>query len=106
MVIFTRCEINTDAYYREVRRCLYVNMGEVDQISFSMYRAFCRRYEREGSMFNKDNTRPKFDAWCLVRGTSRLAFNYTKFFQRYPTAKEQVYAVRKKLEIDVKDNLK
>jgi len=73
---------------------------------WTKYHFLCIELFVAGSMFNKDNTRPKFDAWCLVRGTSRLAFNYTKFFQRYPTAKEQVYAVRKKLEIDVKDNLK
>lgn len=103
--IFTRCETNIDKYYREVRRCLYVNMGESERPTLGIYNAFCRRYAREGGMYNKENCRPKFDAWCLVRGTSRIVFNHKRFFERYPSAKKQINLIRGNLKINVKDNL-
>ena len=77
---FPTCHINTDNYFREVRRALLTHMFSFEPICIGKYNAFCRRYEREGGKFNRENSQPKFDAWALVRGTSRLVFNYHSFF--------------------------
>ena len=103
---FHASEINTDNYFREVRRALCCQMFGEERITEAQYVAFCRRWEREGGMFNKENSQPKFDAWSLVRGTSRIIFNYGRFFARYPTMRDQVILLRKSLDIVVKDNLK
>ena len=102
---FAPHQVDLDSYYREVRRALYSNMFGENEISLGQYVAFCRRWEREGGMFNKTNSSPKFEAWSLVRGTARNGFNYGRFFARYPTCRDQVYHLRKFLDINVKDNL-
>ena len=102
---FPLCQVNTDDYFREVRKALYTNMFGEERITLAQYNSFCQRYIREGGTFNKHNSQPKFDAWCLIRGTSRLAFNHGKFFTRYPTCRDQIRMLRNQLDIKVKDNL-
>lgn len=106
--IFQGFQINTDDYFREVRRALFTHMFSEEPICNSKYLAFCRRYERANGMFNRDVAEPKFDAWALIRGTSRIIFDYKRFFIRYPTCRDQVRYLREFLDIQVqvKDNLK
>ena len=101
---FPPCRINTDEYMREVRRALFTNIFSEDSISVQRYNAFCRRYEREGGACNKECAQPKFDAWCLVRGTSRYVFKYKWFFARYPACYQQVKRLRKLIDVNVVDN--
>ena len=98
--------MNTDNYFREVRRALCCQMFGDERITIGQYVAFCRRWEREGGQSNTTNSQPKFDAWSLIRGTSRHIFNHGKFFARYPTMRDQVFLLRESLDIVVKDNLK
>lgn len=95
--------MNTDNYFREVRRALYSQMFSNEKICVGRYMAFCTRYKREGSIHNKTTAEPKFDAWCLVRGCSRNVFNYKKFFTRYPACYEQIKSMRKLLDVVVDD---
>ena len=98
--------INTDPYLREVRKALYSNMFGQTQITITQYNAFCDRFNREGGIFNKRISEPKYDAWCLIRGMSRNIFNYKKFFAKYPSCYEQVTLLRKIIGVKVKDGLK
>ena len=87
---------------REVRRLLCVSMGKKD-LKYCHYKNFCERFKQENGLASKTSG-PEFDAWCLVRGVSRRLFKEEKFFQRYPSAKEKIKEVRKKLELKIKEN--
>ena len=83
-------------YFREVRKYLY-NMGGED---FTRDRAsFFRGRMMSGDRFHTDKSDPKFDAWCLILNSSRPSFDSKAFFEKYPTAQDQIRFLQNKMEI-------
>ena len=100
---FKFTEINSRAYHKEVRRQLYTNMDLNRKPKGIDYHSFCRRFERERGLESKC-TKPDFDAWCLVIGKCRDAFDAKKFFKLYSTARSQLEYIRNMININVSEN--
>ena len=108
--IFKKCErkfkfedINCKDYHKEERRILYAKMDTKHKLSGAHFHSFCRRYERQGGMESKCTT-PDYDAWCLVRGKCRKAFDSTKFFKKYSDVRHQLTYLRDIINIGVTEN--
>lgn len=101
--IFKYDEVNTRAYHREVRRILYAKMDVQEKLNGVHYHSFCRRFEREGELKSK-TALPDYDAWCLVIGKARLAFNTEKFLKLYSNVRQQLKYLRNILNIRVSEN--
>ena len=98
--LFSYNEINTKVYWREIRRILYNHIDVSAELSGIHYLSFCQTFEKkngEACQWSK----PWYDAWCLVKGTSRKGFDVQKFLLKYPTVEEQLSLLRKICNISV-----
>ena len=57
---------------------------------------------RKGLLYRKPE--PNYDAWLLVRGQNRLAFDCLAFFDRFPNVKKRIVKLRKMMNVRVKDS--
>ena len=100
---FTHAQINTKIYWKSVRLLLFSDLG-CDTLTPAHYHTFVNNFERKGGVECRIPN-PSFDAWCLVTGTPRNAFDTSAFLKCYPSTASQLEVVRKKLDIIVKRKL-
>lgn len=96
-------EMNSIPYWKEVRRLLSNQLGYKKLIP-SHFLTFSANFERKGGV-NCRKPDPIFDAWCFVLGKKRVGFDAKLFLQKYPTTKEQIYKLRKKMNMIVDKKL-
>ena len=93
---FQQYEMNTNKYFQEVRKLLY-QMGNDE--ATRQHASFFRGRMMSGDRFHTDKSDPKFDAWCIILKSSRPSFDSKAFFEKYPTAQDQIRFLQNKMEI-------
>ena len=74
-------EINTKKYWKSVRLLLFTDLG-CDTLTPAHYHTFVNNFERKGGVECR-LPNPSFDAWCLVTGKPRNAFDTSAFLKCY-----------------------
>ena len=100
---FMFAQINSKLYWTAVRLLLFTDLG-CDTLTPAHCSTFVSNFERKGGVECRLPD-PTFDAWCLVTGTPRNAFDTYGFLKCYPSTDSQLEVVRKKVDIIVKRKL-
>ena len=100
---FSFKEINSERYWKEVRRLLFNRMGS-KHLSSAHYHTFSDNFASKGGIDCR-NPKPSFDAWCLVIGKCRRVFDLAGFLKKSPSVDKQLEGVRKYLNVIVKKNI-
>lgn len=93
-------EINSARYWKEVRRLLFNRMGS-KHLSPAHYHTFSDNFASKGGIECR-SPKPSFDAWCLVTGKCRRAFDFPAFIAKYPSVEKQLEGIRAYLNVIVK----
>ena len=101
---FNFADINTSDYNKEVCRLIYTGFDNRSKLTSGHYLTFVDNFDRIGG---KDCRRPqpRIDAWCLVWGKFREAFQVKKFLEEYPEVEGKLEEIRRRIDIIVKKKL-
>lgn len=96
-----RCsDVNTPAYFKEVRRILNNNMDAMfGRVSGLNYLTFMNKYSKRKPAESSKIPDPKIDAWLCVAGRRRDVFNLTQFIKTYPSIKDRITELREICQI-------
>ena len=95
--IFSVRDINTMAYWQEVKKSLLKNVG-YRTLNDLAYHSMSRLYERNGGSKSTWPS-PKYDATCLVLKKPKETFDHHGFFQMFPSSEGLINQIREKIGI-------
>ena len=98
---FRSDEINTKAYYKEVKRLISRDLDFSDGLHEKSVLGFSNRYHKELKNDAYSRPDPYYDGWMMLIGKQRDAFDAELFLKTYPCVKKKIQNIRERCSFAV-----